>query len=206
MLDHLAVDRARVAELEAQILPLQGRLRNLELERHRSDRTQERLDSYHYPVLTLPNEITAEIFTHFLPDYPLRSPLAGIESPTLLTHICRAWRDIAIGTPALCRSMSLTENIPVTSQVEIVDLWIRRSRSCPLTIHVSAENDGSGPPFANLRRGGALGGSETLYLRGLSACWRREIWKISVWSANGGRAAGTSGTAATRVAVKTKRR
>jgi hypothetical protein len=36
--------------------------------------------------LTLPNEITSEIFIHFLPIYPLRPPLVGILSPTNLTQ------------------------------------------------------------------------------------------------------------------------
>ncbi|KAJ7176975.1 hypothetical protein C8R46DRAFT_1077910 [Mycena filopes] len=136
MLGHLAAARARVAELEAQHLRLHDQhcLPDLELEKHLA---QERLDTYHYPVLTLPNEITTEIFTHFVPALPLRPPLIGIASPTVLTQICRAWRDIAISTPTLWRAMSLTNlNIPFVSAVELADLWIRRSRSCRLSIEI----------------------------------------------------------------------
>ncbi|KAJ7772173.1 hypothetical protein B0H16DRAFT_1768717 [Mycena metata] len=66
MLDRLAADRARVADLEAQILHLHNSISTLRAERNLA---QERLDSYRYPILTLPNEITSEVFMHFLPDY-----------------------------------------------------------------------------------------------------------------------------------------
>ncbi|KAJ7157461.1 hypothetical protein C8R46DRAFT_1355762 [Mycena filopes] len=135
MLAHLAADRARITELGAQILKLQDRIRVLELEQHH---TQQRIDTYRYPVLILPNEITAEIFVHFLPAFPLRPELTGFESPTILTHICRAWREIALSTPALWRAISLTSSrIPLASQMEIADRWLGRSRSCALSIDYS---------------------------------------------------------------------
>ncbi|KAJ6504124.1 hypothetical protein C8R47DRAFT_177927 [Mycena vitilis] len=56
-------------------------------------------------IPTLPNEITSEIFLHFLPVYPRCPPLTGNLSPTCLTHICRRWREIALTTPALWRAM-----------------------------------------------------------------------------------------------------
>jgi len=102
MLSPHAADRARLAELELQILDLERSLSVLRLER---TAVQERVDSSTYPVLTLPNEITSEIFIHFLPIYPLCPPLTGILSPTLLTHICRQWREIALATPELWRAI-----------------------------------------------------------------------------------------------------
>ncbi|KAJ7641164.1 hypothetical protein FB45DRAFT_712335, partial [Roridomyces roridus] len=57
------------------------------------------------PVLTLPNEITSEIFVHFLPPYPVCPPMTGLDSPTSLTHICRQWREIALATPKLWRAI-----------------------------------------------------------------------------------------------------
>ncbi|KAJ7149163.1 hypothetical protein C8R43DRAFT_1007390 [Mycena crocata] len=39
----------------------------------------------HSPILTLPPEIVAEIFIHFLPSYPERTPLAGPGSPLFLS-------------------------------------------------------------------------------------------------------------------------
>ncbi|KAJ6577973.1 hypothetical protein B0H19DRAFT_1122031 [Mycena capillaripes] len=98
MLAGLEADRVRVAQLEAQILHLERSLSELRIEQ---SLTQERLDSYTYPVLTLPNEIISEIFIHFLPTYPFCPPLTGVLSPTILTHIFRRLREIALGTPVL---------------------------------------------------------------------------------------------------------
>ncbi|KAJ7135112.1 hypothetical protein C8R46DRAFT_1235211 [Mycena filopes] len=139
MLAHLAADRIRVAELEAQILHLQNCLRDLELEKHL---TQDRLDSYYYPVLALPNEITSEIFKHFLPVFPFHTALTGPCSPTVLTHICRKWRDIALSTPTLWSAISLKAvRLPFALAVEIADLWLTRSRSCPLSINIDCRSD-----------------------------------------------------------------
>jgi hypothetical protein len=102
MLADLEADRARVADLDAQISHLE---RSLSALREEKNLAQERLDSYKYPVLTLPNEIVSEIFIHSLPAYPEYPPLTGLHSPTLLTHICRRWREIALGAPALWRAI-----------------------------------------------------------------------------------------------------
>ncbi|KAJ6562466.1 hypothetical protein B0H19DRAFT_1144629 [Mycena capillaripes] len=98
MLADLRAHRARVADLEAKILDLERSLSALRTEKLQ---VQQRLDSYKYPALTLPNEIVSEIFIHFLPIYPLCPPLTGTLSPTALTQICRQWREIALSTPAL---------------------------------------------------------------------------------------------------------
>ncbi|KAJ6554281.1 hypothetical protein B0H19DRAFT_144317 [Mycena capillaripes] len=98
---------------------------------------QESLNSYECPVLTLPSELVSEIFIHFLPTYPLCPPLIGIDSPTSLTHICRDWREIALATPQLWRAIGLFHSdIPFEQQCHIIDIWLNRSRSCPLFIHI----------------------------------------------------------------------
>ncbi|KAF8156230.1 hypothetical protein K438DRAFT_355184 [Mycena galopus ATCC 62051] len=56
-----------------------------------------------YPVLSLPPETVAEIFTNFLPSYPERPPHVGIFSPLLLCQICGPWRQIALSTLVLPR-------------------------------------------------------------------------------------------------------
>ncbi|KAF8151956.1 hypothetical protein K438DRAFT_1864834 [Mycena galopus ATCC 62051] len=91
MLSTLAADRAWVADLDTEILLLE---RSLFALRSQKDQAQQRLDSYKYPVLTLPNEIISEIFVHFLPIFPQYPPLAGLDSPTLLgqhLHLCSLW-------------------------------------------------------------------------------------------------------------------
>jgi hypothetical protein len=126
MLPSLEAERARVADLEAQISHLE---RSLSALREEKFLAQERLNSYKYPVLTLPNEIVSEIFVHFLPDYPLLPPLTGLLSPTLLTHICRRWREIALGTPALWSAITSSYHgyIPLKQKAHLFDLWLKRS-------------------------------------------------------------------------------
>ncbi|KAJ7608209.1 hypothetical protein FB45DRAFT_1067583 [Roridomyces roridus] len=59
------------------------------------------------PVLSLPPEITAEIFVFSLPASPELRGLAGLSSPSLFLQLCRLWRDIALGTPALWSSINV---------------------------------------------------------------------------------------------------
>ncbi|KAJ6589375.1 hypothetical protein B0H19DRAFT_236332 [Mycena capillaripes] len=141
MLASLEADRARVAELEAQILALEpsGTPSALHLEIEKA-LVQERLDSYKYPVLTLPNEIISEVFIHCLPTYPLCPSLRGPFSPNLLIQICRKWREIALTTPALWRSIAISSN-DAPSLVPHVRMWLDRSRCCPFSIWLKDVDD-----------------------------------------------------------------
>ncbi|KAJ7493161.1 hypothetical protein B0H11DRAFT_2005166, partial [Mycena galericulata] len=127
-----AADRTRLAELDSEIATVERALRKLHRERKR---VQTRLDAYKYTVLTLPNEIVSEIFTHFLPKYPVCAPTTGLLSPALLSHVCRKWREIALSIPTLWRaiSVSLMTN-RVVGRLNLLDTWLERSRSCALSI------------------------------------------------------------------------
>ncbi|KAF7377791.1 F-box domain-containing protein [Mycena sanguinolenta] len=132
-----AADRAHIAEIDAKILVLRHSIQLLEAEKMC---TQERLNEYMYPVLTLPNETVAEIFIHFLPAYPSPPPMTGPLSPTVLTHICHTWREIAFTTPALWRGISYpdrSESRSVTSDqgglLQILQSWLSRSGCLPLS-------------------------------------------------------------------------
>ncbi|KAJ7437660.1 hypothetical protein B0H11DRAFT_1634014, partial [Mycena galericulata] len=84
----------------------------------------------------LPFEMMAEIFSHFLPPYPLRSR-PGLLSPTLLTQVCRQWRDIAISSPRLWVSLQLhlvREFLP--QQLNLLRTWLTRSGACPLSLDI----------------------------------------------------------------------
>ncbi|KAJ7322841.1 hypothetical protein DFH08DRAFT_1085530 [Mycena albidolilacea] len=125
-----AADRAYIAEIDSQILALKDSIQVLEAEKLRA---QERLNSYAYPVLKLPNEIVSEIFIQFLPVYPFPPPMLGPLSPTFLSHICRRWREVALSTPMLWRAVSLPDcdQYVVRPQLE---LWMSRSGCLPLSI------------------------------------------------------------------------
>ncbi|KAF7377530.1 F-box domain-containing protein [Mycena sanguinolenta] len=138
MLSTLESDRAHVVALAAQILDLENSISALRVEQAQ---VQSRLDSYKYPVLTLPTEIVTQIFIRVLPPYPGYLSLTGTLSPTSLTHLCHQWREIAISTPSLWRTIDLSDNnIPLEQRVNIFSLWSERSRSCPLSVEFDGED------------------------------------------------------------------
>ncbi|KAJ7885088.1 hypothetical protein B0H14DRAFT_3432031 [Mycena olivaceomarginata] len=125
-----AADRAYIAEIDSQILVLKESIRILEGKKLRA---RERLNSYAYPVLTLPNEIVSEIFVQFLPVYPSPPPMSGPLSPTSLSHICRRWRQVALSTPTLWRAVSLPDCAQYVVRPQL-ELWMSRSGCLPLSI------------------------------------------------------------------------
>ncbi|KAJ7021674.1 hypothetical protein C8F04DRAFT_659958 [Mycena alexandri] len=133
MLDAHAADRALVVDLDGRIQALQRSIEELTVQKKSA---QARLDAYCYPVLTLPNEITSEIFLQFNPLYPLCPPLTGPFSPTLLTQICQKWRNIALSMSSLWRAISCDIR-DVEEQCRMVDNWLGRSGNCPLSIRLS---------------------------------------------------------------------
>ncbi|KAJ7629784.1 hypothetical protein DFH06DRAFT_1480328 [Mycena polygramma] len=133
MLATLEADRVRVAELQAQIMQLEQAVSQLRIEQ---SRVQQRLDSYRYPVLTLPNELICEIFMHVLPPYPDFPHLIGPLSPLPLTQICRRWREIALGTGELWSALSSFDDIREDLELHIFELWLKRSRCCALSVRL----------------------------------------------------------------------
>jgi hypothetical protein len=138
MLDALKADRSRLVDLAAQILDLERSLSALRVEQTLA---QGRLDAYKYPILTLPNEIASEIFIHFLPIYPAPPPLTGIHSPTFLTRICRTWREIALATPELWRSIDIRVMPFRYRERDISEAWANRSKTCPLSINIDDDSN-----------------------------------------------------------------
>ncbi|KAJ7024823.1 hypothetical protein C8F04DRAFT_1130265 [Mycena alexandri] len=132
----LQQDRIRAAKLDAQILDLKRSLSALQAQR---ELVQERIDLYKYPVLTLPNEIVAEIFGHCLPNYP---ECSEDFSPNNLMHICRNWRDIALAAPTLWRVIHLYFGLdsPAAREVRELETWLSRSGSCPMSVQITIDD------------------------------------------------------------------
>ncbi|KAJ7681219.1 hypothetical protein B0H17DRAFT_912692, partial [Mycena rosella] len=95
------------------------------------------------PVLTLPHEITSEIFIHCLPPSPVFSAQFpdgpnALEAPLLLLQICKKWSSIAISTPDLW--VYLRVNVgrrPPSPQLEkFIEDWFHRAGSRPLSLSV----------------------------------------------------------------------
>ncbi|KAJ6483876.1 hypothetical protein DFH09DRAFT_1211550 [Mycena vulgaris] len=125
--------RARVSDLTLAISrqkllleDMQTQLENLQLQ----------LDSIIYPVLTLPPEITSEIFVHCVPPVRSRDVVDPGAAPLLLLHVCRAWRQIAVSTPALWTTLTIEAPRLQPQFMEIVDTWLTRARQCPLSVKI----------------------------------------------------------------------
>ncbi|KAJ7255703.1 hypothetical protein C8J57DRAFT_1655267 [Mycena rebaudengoi] len=92
-------------------------------------RLQAQADSIVYPVLTLPIEITVEIFRRTFPPSPSPSPL---EAPLLLGQICRQWREIALNAHELWQSLSISNH----RSIALLKMWLSRSGDSPLNYSI----------------------------------------------------------------------
>ncbi|KAJ6589467.1 hypothetical protein B0H19DRAFT_1103917 [Mycena capillaripes] len=131
----LAFTRGRISTIDSEISALKESLEKLKLERKI---LRGHLASYIYPVLTLPNEIVSEIFLQTLD--PSGSSLSGPSSPLFLGHICQKWRDIALSTPSLWTTISLTitdRPSPAERRLRLLETWLIRSCQCPLSISIT---------------------------------------------------------------------
>ncbi|KAJ7498515.1 hypothetical protein FB451DRAFT_1425962 [Mycena latifolia] len=97
---------------------------------------QLELDSVIYPVLTLPPEITSEIFLHCLPAKRHCDAVNTTEAPLLLMHVCRAWRQIAVSTPALWRTLDIDATGLEACFSEVIQVWLKRAGRCPLSVKI----------------------------------------------------------------------
>ncbi|KAJ7635278.1 hypothetical protein FB45DRAFT_790842 [Roridomyces roridus] len=107
--------RSRLSELNILIAALTAE----------RDALQAESDAIVYPVLSLPPEITTEIFQRCVRHPAVHSPL---EAPLLFTQICHQWREIALGSPELWQSLSFIRRAPV----EVLQTWLPRSGDLPL--------------------------------------------------------------------------
>ncbi|KAJ7161089.1 hypothetical protein C8R46DRAFT_1106497 [Mycena filopes] len=95
-----------------------------------------------HPVLTVP-EMLSEIFIHFVPPYPECLCWGDIlHSPTLLTHICGQWREIALSIPQLWRAVGSHHFSPEQglhgphNNAAGLETWLTRSLTCALSLEI----------------------------------------------------------------------
>jgi hypothetical protein len=77
----------------------------------------------------IPPEITAEIFTHCLPDSI--SPPELDAAPLLLERICRDWRTIARDSPELWTSLKIHRS---GFPAGLIETWLSRAQTLPLSL------------------------------------------------------------------------
>lgn len=88
------------------------------------------------PVLLIPPEVLGEVFYHSLSKTTYITP-RDVESPMVLTQVCRHWRAVAISTPRLWSSLSIHLQKTVCEACRNgCEAWLARAKNVPLTIRV----------------------------------------------------------------------
>ncbi|KAK7026251.1 F-box domain-containing protein [Favolaschia claudopus] len=143
---HNSALRARLSEIDVEIVVLDAQLARLRAE---AKIVTDALSFIVYPILTLPVEITSEIFMQYLdglfegqfgpPRVELRT--ARTSGPLVLSQVCRAWRSIAINTPLLwCRVFadSFYDNCPDWRR--LLECWLPRAGNHPLYLGLADDH------------------------------------------------------------------
>ncbi|KAJ7887406.1 hypothetical protein B0H13DRAFT_2042943 [Mycena leptocephala] len=86
-----------------------------------------------YPVLTLPTEITTEIFKWC---YEAGLRLLPSVAPLLLTRVCRDWRELALSTPALWDTIDEIEFDDPLEDEDFICKWFSRAGTRPLSFGI----------------------------------------------------------------------
>ncbi|KAJ7135821.1 hypothetical protein C8R44DRAFT_729373 [Mycena epipterygia] len=130
---HLESQRKELADLQISIPRQRFLLIKLE-EREAAVRAE--LDAFIFPVLTLPLEITTEIFLHYASgahNYNFRFPDKDV---LLLLMVCRAWRTLALSVPALWATLDAgahPDRNPPGEMQQMIDTWFSRAGALPLS-------------------------------------------------------------------------
>ncbi|KAJ7262977.1 hypothetical protein C8J57DRAFT_988144, partial [Mycena rebaudengoi] len=96
----------QLAKIGEKTTALQSKLQLLSEQRQSILR---QLDVVVYPVLSLPSDVTAEIFMHYLGNFPVITYDDALQAypPLLLASVCREWRRVALSFPRLWATLSL---------------------------------------------------------------------------------------------------
>ncbi|KAJ7615363.1 hypothetical protein FB45DRAFT_1064312 [Roridomyces roridus] len=105
--------RERIAYIDSQIALLQTERQTV----------HEQLAAVVYPILTLPNEVTAEIFLRY---YENCDDLSC--TPLVLTNVCSLWREVAISMSRVWSNYASRRLRPATpTHASAMQLWISRA-------------------------------------------------------------------------------
>ncbi|KAJ7167735.1 hypothetical protein C8R46DRAFT_1191797 [Mycena filopes] len=157
MIAHLESLRTELATLSASAAHYRLLIEEVE---QRQATVQATLDAVIFPILTLPPEVTTEIFLHcavatLASRHDLGPPPKDILN---LTGICRRWRNLALSIPRLWSTLNL-DNLWHVAQEElaaVTDSWFSRAGALPLRLQwmgdVESETQESSETNAVLRR------------------------------------------------------
>ncbi|KAJ7625771.1 hypothetical protein FB45DRAFT_1060401, partial [Roridomyces roridus] len=162
----LLVDsQASVGVLNARIDALQAALARLVRERDNLVLKGKGCKEVLAPVRRIPPELVFEIFSRVRCTRIINPQTAErVEQPPwMLSHICKSWRQTAIGSPSLWRSIRIIHGLGKNSYrtgfpIAMIQTQLSRTGSLPLHIHYEWREHGSwqpgeeGPMWDLLRR------------------------------------------------------
>lgn len=130
-------------ENELQILVRSVRLERLALKAEHND-----LEALRVPINWLPTELLCRIFVLSTDPFDDLDDTSCDATPITLSHVCRKWRGIALGTPMLWRRVQLhprdasyDEPGPQRVRSPQALAFLRRAQPVPLDIILKAEPD-----------------------------------------------------------------
>jgi len=104
------------------------------------------------PCHLLPPELLGEVFVRCLPQTNYVTPSSN-GCPLILTKICRQWRAVALSTPRLWASLSVSlSKVTEVSGGDVYKCWLEKARSVPLSIRVVHDidvSDRNAEPLSN---------------------------------------------------------
>jgi hypothetical protein len=126
-----------IAQLDDEIAQTQTTLNNLVSKRQSTLWIRDAHAALLSPMQRMPPEILAEIFTNCLP-CDRHGKISTQSAPLLLMAVCRRWNAVALSLPKLWATISVTLYANSFSpKRSLLEAWITRSRSCPLTLNLN---------------------------------------------------------------------
>lgn len=147
----ISIAQSRISHIDSEITRLMDSVGELQHKRAALLTYTKNHIALVAPIRRLPSEILSEIFLHcmdpkgFGPEYDFREQPCLDKMPLLLGEICSRWRSIALSTPRLWASLSLSIRPKyLNSDTKLAKTWLSRSGTCPLFISLR-----NGKPFQN---------------------------------------------------------
>ncbi|KAK7061989.1 hypothetical protein R3P38DRAFT_683011 [Favolaschia claudopus] len=134
--------RKRIQDLDAQIADQRRVL--LDLEQSKTDLEQELNETATFDILTLPVEVTAEIFMWFQEiGFAAHMPYSLSSAADIVPLVCRTWRNIALATPMLWSALGVHFDVAIELMSEsrlerYIDKWLGHAKECPLSLQFSS--------------------------------------------------------------------
>ncbi|KAJ7203838.1 hypothetical protein GGX14DRAFT_648045 [Mycena pura] len=141
MITPAAALRAQLGDIDKSMAELESQMTSL---RAQKERVLKDLESIAYPVLTLPNEITVEIFLHFVTvmrqENHRPQPYYGL---LRLASVCQTWRAVTLSRHAFWNDEVTVACDNIRDAGQLLAACLPRAGSLPLDLDIELPADDS---------------------------------------------------------------